>query len=140
MRKNVRRRYQNVDKIKIKLERYLKKYSIDHNAILTAYVDNMSPVLVGQKWPPHLGRRIRYRLMHQKFATYLVWLLMIAGFAFGEYYLYSREIKLPQQWDMASEFVSSTWQKLKNVLSNPGTFIDQKTSVESPSDDSSITP
>ena len=65
---------------------------------------------------------------------------MIAGFAFGEYYLYSREIKLPQQWDMASEFVSSTWQKLKNVLSNPGTFIDQKTSVESPSDDSSITP
>ncbi|RQW06163.1 serine/threonine protein kinase [candidate division KSB1 bacterium] len=119
MRKNVRWRFQNVDKIKMKLEVYLKKYSIDHNAILKVYLDNMSPTAVDRKWPPSLGRRIQYRLTHQKFSTYFIWLIMIAGIVFGERYLYSREIEFTDQRDIVIEFASSVWNNLKHALIKP---------------------
>ncbi len=146
MRKNAKRRYENAEKIKLKLERYLKKYSIDHNAILKSYIENMSPTPVNPKWPPNLARRTVYRLTHQKFATYLVWLFVLAGIVLGERYLYSKEIKISEQREVATKFAVSLWDKVKATIVIPDAMIqqkksdDQETSVDSTSDNSAVTP
>ena len=84
LRKNVKRRYQDVMPVKLKLEKYLKKYSLDRNAILKNYLDNVTPSPPDPNWPPNFGRRVVYRLTHQKISTYLLWIGLIAGLVYGE--------------------------------------------------------
>ena len=112
LKKNSKRRFQNADQIKDKLEGYLKKYSLDHNAILKAYLDNLAPMPVDPRWPPNFWRRFLYRLAHQSIRTYFIWMMILAGLGFGEYTLHSRGITLRHQWNAVREVAVSVWDKL----------------------------
>jgi serine/threonine protein kinase len=125
LRKNVKRRYQGVGPIKLKLEKYLRKYSLDHNAILKNYLDNITPLPPDPHWPPNLGRRILYRLTHQKIRTYLIWLIVITGIIIGEARLLSNGISLADQWKTASQYTISIWHRIKPAETAPDIETDQ---------------
>lgn len=111
LRKNVKHRYQNVAKVKSSLEKVLKKYSMDHNALLKAYIDNISPTPLDLNWPPKLSRRIKYRITHQKPVVYLLWILITAGIVYGEYTLLSKGIKPADQWRVVRGFIIGGWER-----------------------------
>ncbi|NQT25169.1 serine/threonine protein kinase [candidate division KSB1 bacterium] len=112
LKKNSKRRFQDADQIKLKLEKVLKKYSLDHNAILKTYLDNLAPTPPDPHWPPNLWRRILYRLTHQSIRTYFIWVMVLAGFGFGEYYLHSRGITLQHQWNVVQKVTLSAWDRV----------------------------
>ncbi|MFC1569556.1 serine/threonine protein kinase [bacterium] len=130
LRKNVKRRFQSVDQIKLILEKYLKKYSLDHSAILKTYLDNIAPTPPDVNWPPKLSRRITYRLTHQSFRTYLIWILVIAGIIYGENRFLSQGITLPDQWKVVSESAVSLWQKVIPPKSESSMEKEIKSNVE----------
>ncbi|MBN2105512.1 serine/threonine protein kinase [bacterium] len=138
LRKNIKRRFQDVDQIKLKLEKYLKRYSLDHNAILKTYLDNIAPTPPDPHWPPGLGKRIRYRLTHQKVGTYFLWFLIMAGIVYGEKHLLSKNITLADQWKTARDFTVSLWHQVVPPKSKPA--IHQETASEAGEEQSVISP
>lgn len=122
LKKNIKRRFQTTDQIRFKLEKYLKQYSLDHNALLKTYLDGIAPTPVDPHWPPNWGRRIAYRLTHQKPTTYLVWFVIISAIGYAEYHFLSSGVTLAQQWKQLTETFLSIWQRIQ--------FLQHKSSVQ----------
>ena len=112
LRKKSRRRYKDLGKIKSRLEKYLKRYPLDHQLILKNYIENITPAKVGDHWPPKLGRRIGYKLTHFRIRTYAVFVLFIIIVGYTEYQLLSENIGPEKQWGFIEKFSQSLWNQI----------------------------
>ena len=115
LKKNMKRRYHDTGEIKKKLEKCLKQYSIDHNAILKEFLDGLSPTPIDPKWPPNFGQRSIYRITHQKLRTYLIGIVIVSGLALGEYKLLSNGMTLEKQWHGFTRLIHSVVERVHPV-------------------------
>lgn len=113
LRKKPKYRYQNFDKIKKKLERYLKKYSLDHQGILRKYIENIRPMKIDRNWPPNLRRRTWYHLTHMRPATVILIVLALAGITYSEYRLIISGVTPEMQWKTIRDQAVTQWERLK---------------------------
>lgn len=113
LRKNPKRRFQDTHDIKRRLERYLKRYSLDHHAVLKEFLDNITPVTMDETWPPDFYRRNWYRLTHQRVRTYILWLAILAGIVYTEYRLISRGTGLMFQFYTLRRTVHTVWNRFR---------------------------
>jgi serine/threonine protein kinase len=112
LRKNPKRRFQSTHEIKLKLEKFLKRYSLDHQAILKDFLDNLTSPPDDEKWPPNLASRIFHRLTHQRLKTYIIWLLIVMGIGYMQYRWISSGKNLKVQWNFLTRQVDIVWDRL----------------------------
>ncbi len=119
LRKKERRRFQSTRVIQKRLENYLRNYSLDHQAVLKKYLENLTPRILGKNWPPGYWRRVRYRLTHQKFRTYFYWFVSICIILAVEYGLNQKGITPKRQWDATYRFGSGLVQRILHEKKAP---------------------
>jgi serine/threonine-protein kinase len=112
LRKRPSRRYQDTREIKKRLEKYLRRYPLDHQLILKNYLQNLSPRKMDANWPPRYWGRVWYRLTHLRPRTYTFWILGLLLFGAAEYGLSVRGIGLKHQWRYVKEACQSVWNRL----------------------------
>ncbi len=129
-RKKPRRRFQDLGKIKSRLEKYLRRYPLDHQLILKNYIERMTPAKTGDHWPPRLGRRIGYRLTHFRIRTYVMLILFIIIAAYTEYQLMSENMGLEKQWKSVEKFSRSLWNQIFPSKSKPSFSLPESVKTE----------
>ncbi len=113
LKKNPKRRFQSTLEVRNKLEKYLKHYSLDHNAVLRKYLETLTPVTMPDgSWPPNIWKRTLYRLTHQKVRTYVLCAAILAGVIYAESSWISGGTGLAAQWKTVCETLSSVWQNI----------------------------
>ncbi len=112
LRKKHSRRFQDMEMIKSRLEKFLRRYPLDHQMLLKRYLENLTPTPMDENWPPKFWRRIWYRLTHFRFRTYLLVVLGILSVFIVEYRLISRGTGLAQQWIYTKRIVQSAWDTI----------------------------
>ena len=98
LRKKSKRRHKSTETIKLKLEKYLKRYSLDHQLILKNYLQDLTPRKLDENWPPRFWRRVWYRSTHLRARTYIWIVLALFTFGFAEYWMISQDIGPKRQW------------------------------------------
>ena len=111
LRKRATRRFQDTGEIKKRLERYLRRYPLDHQYVLKTYLDNLTPKTVDRNWPPNFWGRIWYRMGHLRIRTYVYLVLGVLTIAGLEYRLISRGVGVGEQWDSVKSAVESFWHR-----------------------------
>ena len=119
LRKKSTRRYQDTGEIKCRLERYLRRYPLDHQMILRKYLENLTPGRIDENWPPAFWRRIWYRMTHLRARTYILLTLGLLIVGFVEYRLLSRGTGLGQQWHSIKNGGRWTWDRVFPDQSGP---------------------
>jgi len=112
LRKNPKRRFQSTREIKLKLEKYLKRYSLDHQSILKEFLENITPTHLDDSWPPDLYRRVWYRITHQRLRTYIIWASVLACIAIAEVRLISSGRTLRIQWHTLRVTAAAVWHRI----------------------------
>ena len=118
LRKKPQRRFQNTECIKVRLEKSLRRYSLDHQLILKEFIDNLTPRELDENWPPTFWKRVWYRITHLRTKTYILLVIGIVAVGLIEYGLISRGIEPGRQYRYVKriartiwELSSSTWSK-----------------------------
>jgi serine/threonine protein kinase len=135
LKKKERRRFQNTRIIQKRLEKYLRNFSLDHQAVLKDYLQNLTPRILDKNWPPGYWRRIGYRLTHQKIRTYFYWLVGVCSVLSLEYRLNQKEITPKKQWEAIQNFGSGLVQRFVSekkvpIFSLPQNFLLKKDTAE----------
>lgn len=112
LKKNPKRRFQSTTEIKTRLEKFLKRYSLDHQTILREFLDNLAPTPIDENWPPNLPKRVWYRATHQRLKTYVVWISILAGIIYAEVRLISNGIGIKKQFNALRTATVSVWGKI----------------------------
>ena len=118
LRKKSKRRYQDVRKIKIPLEKFLKRYSLDHHAILKNHIENMQPMKIDEKWPPNFRQRVWYHTTHLKPRTYAILTLLLAAIIYGECKLIQSGINTRVQWEAVHSQSNNLWHHVFPTIKN----------------------
>lgn len=111
LRKKARRRFHDLAQMKSKLEKFLKRYSLDHQLILKYYLENMTPQKIGDPWPPTFWHRLWYRLTHFRVRTYILFVLCVSAIGFAEYRLLSSNIGLTRQYRYIEKMSLAAWHR-----------------------------
>ncbi len=111
LRKKARRRYQDLGQVKNQLEKFLKRYSLDHQFTLKNYLESMTPQNARDPWPPKFGYRFGYRITHFRMRTYVLIILFLSAVGFVEYRLLSRGCGLPQQYRSVRDLSLAAWDR-----------------------------
>jgi hypothetical protein len=120
LRKKAQRRFPTTEKIKRRLERYLRRFPLDHQEILRKYLEDLTPYKPVDNWPPKFWRRACFRLFHLKKRTYLLIFLVFLLVAAIEYGLLSRGKSIEMQWLFMKRCVITISQKIRT--GNPGSM------------------
>ena len=112
LRKKPNHRFSSTDEIKNRLERYLKRYSLDHQKILRDFFENISPRKLEEGWPPKFWKRQWYRITHLRVKTYLLIFIILLSFGLLEYGLISSGRGLRSQYNYLSSKLKSLYDFL----------------------------
>ncbi len=112
LRKKSRRRFQDLAHMKSQLEKFLKRYSLDHQLILKRYLENMTPQKASDPWPPKFWHRFWYRLTHFRVRTYIIFILCVSAIGFVEYRLLSKNVGLTRQYRYIEKISLAAWERL----------------------------
>lgn len=112
LRKKPGRRYEDVTAVQTRLEKVLKRYSLDHQSLLRNYLENPVPRKVDSKWPPGFWKRQVYRATHGRPRTYIVIAIFVVLCGIIEYVLYARGIGLSEQVRRAGRAGKRIWTDL----------------------------
>ena len=113
LRKRPSRRFHNTGRIMHRLEKRLKKYSLDHQDILKSYLENIRP-RNDPHYPPRFWRRVWYRLTHQSVRTYLAVILLALSFIIMEYRLITSGWPVRRQWNLVRKQAASLYSALRS--------------------------
>ena len=111
LRKRASRRFQETEEIKTRLEKYLRRYPLDHQMVLKNFLENLTPRTRDDNWPPRFWRRVWFRFTHFRFRTYVILTLIFLSVVILEYRLFSRGIGLIQQWQYTKKVCESVWNR-----------------------------
>ena len=112
LRKKPKRRFQDSEGIKVKLEKYLRRYSLDHQMILKHFLENFTPRENIENWPPKFWRRLWYRMCHLRTRTTILLGVGFLVILFVELSLISRDIGLGRQWRFIIETSQAVWNRV----------------------------
>ena len=112
LRKKSSRRFQDTGEIKARLEKFLRRYPLDHQMILKHFLDNLTTRTRNENWPPKFWGRIWYRMTHLRIRTYVFLALGFLAFGMGEYGLISRGIGIGHQWHYTKKVCQSALDRL----------------------------
>jgi len=115
LRKKPGRRFQDVQQIKKPLERYLRRQSLDHQAVLQEFLQNLTPRKTDKSWPPVWRRRVWYRITHQPARTYAAAAAVLILIAWLEYRWITGGITLPIQWETTRQTAMTAWSGIRAV-------------------------
>jgi len=110
-RKKPQRRFQDTEKIKSRLEKFLRRYPLDHQAVLRRFLQNLTLKKLDANWPPKFYRRVWYRLTHMRARTYILLALGIMTITTAEYGLVSRGIGPGRQRRFLQKASRSVWNR-----------------------------
>lgn len=114
LRRSIRGRFKNIDKVKEILEKYLKNYPLDHQAVLKDYLENLIPKPLDKNWPPVIHERIIYRITHQSLRTYILILVLLGAIIWAEYTWIQSGIGLKDQSDILLQSIKKVFFLIKN--------------------------
>jgi serine/threonine protein kinase len=115
LRKKSQRRFSSAETVKRKLEKYLRRFPLDHQEVLHKYLENLTPHKVGDNWPPKFWRRTGYRLTHLRKRTYAAIAISILLIAGAEYGLISQGVGVGKQWIFIKNFAGTTVEKVRSI-------------------------
>ena len=111
LRKRASRRFQETEEIKTRLEKFLRRYPLDHQMVLRNFLGNLTPKTHDAHWPPRFWRRVWFRITHLRFRTYVIVTLILLSAAILEYRLISGGTGLSQQWQYTKKMCVSAWNR-----------------------------
>jgi serine/threonine protein kinase len=97
LRKKPKRRFKDIGQVKVRLEKILRRTSIDHSRFLQKTFETLVSIEPDPKGPPNVWKRIGFRLTHMRIQTYIILGFGLFLFMFLEILVMSRGIGLTRQ-------------------------------------------